>query len=85
MFDFDHCELIEVVYEPPEFTRMYSFACEVYRQLRTAYQSCGKRHEAAEAYFQERRFERKALVNPYFEPNSERMFLPKGPASPSNR
>ena len=76
-FDFDHCELIEVVYEPPAITRMYSFACEVYRQLRTAYQSCGKRHEAAEAYLQERRFERRALGNPYFEPDWEHLFPPK--------
>lgn len=76
-FDFDHCELIDVVYEPPKFTRMYSFAIEVYRQLRTAYQSCGKRHEAAEAYFQERCLERKALRNPYFEPDWERMFPPR--------
>lgn len=76
-FDFDHCELIDVTYEPSEVTRFYSLGCEVYRQLRTAYQSCGKRHEASEAYFQERRLERKALGSPYYELNWEQMFPPK--------
>ncbi len=76
-FDFDHCELIDVVYVPPIITRMYGLVGEVYRQLRTAYQSCGKRHEAAEAYFQERRMERKALGAPYLEMEWERMFPPK--------
>jgi hypothetical protein len=76
-FSFDHCELIDVSYAPAKQARYYSAAAEVYRQLRIAYQSCGKRHEAAEAYYQERSHERKALANPYFELEWEREFPPR--------
>jgi hypothetical protein len=76
-FDFDHCDLIDLRYIPAKQERLYSFAADVYRQLRIAYQSCGKRHEAAEAYYQERSYERKALARPYLEPEWESAFPPK--------
>ena len=59
---FDKCDLSEVRYVPkkgalPSDIRMY-------RRLRAAYQNAGKRHEASNCYYLERKAERKALFNP---------------------
>lgn len=66
-FNFDRCDLIDVEYTPPQRTRFYSQLAEIYRQFRIAYQSTGKRHEAAQAYLQERTYERKSFFDPYLE------------------
>jgi hypothetical protein len=70
-FDFVRCDLIDVGYKPPKKTRYYSGIAEIYRQLRIAYQSSGKRHEAAQAYLEERKYERKSFFNPYFSPDQK--------------
>lgn len=62
----DNCDLQEVFYTPAPSER-YSVVASTYRSLRSAYQSRGKRHEASECYYAERRYERKACFTPYFD------------------
>jgi len=64
-FEFDRCELQEFIYSPPPGSINFADVSQIYRELRTAYQSSGKRHEAAECYYHERKYERRSLLYPY--------------------
>ena len=64
-FDFERCDLEQVEYIPPTIAVNYLGVSEIYRQLRTAYQSIGKRHDATQCYYNERKYERKAWLYPY--------------------
>jgi len=70
---FDKCDLQEVIFEPDRNFPPYAISNQ-YRRLRVAYQDAGKRHEASQNYYLERQYERKALFNPYFEPDKQGSF-----------
>jgi hypothetical protein len=63
-FDFDNCDLEDLKFLPAKGAQP-SYIAEIYRRLRIAYQSTGKRHDAAQAYYNERRYETRALGYPY--------------------
>jgi hypothetical protein len=63
--DFDESDLSNVKFQPGQLRFAGAGFADNYRRLRAAYQSKGKRREAAEAYYLERVFERKELFNPY--------------------
>ncbi len=62
--DLAHCELRQLKFIPDtEFG--YAGIAETYRRFRSAFQERGQRHEASEAYYNERIFERKEYFSPY--------------------
>jgi hypothetical protein len=73
--DFSRCDLKDIVYKPGP-GRSPAAVSDEYRRLRMAAQSAGKRHEAAQYYYLERKYERQALASPYSE--NPAMFPAKG-------
>ncbi|BEU25778.1 potassium channel family protein [Paraburkholderia sp. 22B1P] len=71
------CELKEVSFVPARDARPSDVAT-TYRLLRSAFQESGMRREAAESYYRERVFERKALYRPYLEDTVRLNFPPMG-------
>jgi len=63
-FDFDNCDLEDLKVLPTKGAQP-SYIAEIYRRLRIAYQSTGKRHDAAKCYYNERHYETRALGDPY--------------------
>jgi hypothetical protein len=64
--EFERCEMREIVYKPGNANAPGAVSDE-YRRLRIAAQGAGKRHEASQYYYRERKYERKALASPYAE------------------
>src|SRR5262249_42008076 len=69
----DNCELREVTFKPAKHARPSDVAT-TFRLLRSAFQSMGMRREAAESYYKERVFERKAYFRPYLDDSHRRKF-----------
>jgi hypothetical protein len=69
----ENCELREVNFNPPRSSQPYELAT-TFRLLRSAYQLSGLRREAADCYYKERIYERKAYFHPYA--GNERYFPP---------
>jgi len=76
----DNCELREVSFNPPKQARPSEVAT-TFRLLRSAFQRNGMRREAAESYYKERVFERKAYFRPYLDDSNRRKFPGMGYAS----
>ncbi|WP_319406141.1 ion channel [uncultured Desulfosarcina sp.] len=60
--EFDKCDISEVKYIPKKGALRSDI--QMYRRLRTAFQNAGKRKEASNYYYLERKAERKALFKP---------------------
>ncbi|WP_186059702.1 potassium channel family protein [Burkholderia gladioli] len=69
----DNCELRDVTFKPAKDARPSEVAT-TFRLLRSAFQSMGMRREAAESYYKERVFERKAYFRPYLDDSNRRKF-----------